>query len=153
MKQLFKRQAPEDEGEEGEEQATTPQTHIFGKHLHKVKITTPTTTLETEGNLSHRRKRSFVNRNFYRRGANGGADRINRQKDSGEGDGNGWRDRGYNGHPEMGRRGHLHPHRAHNSRHLRLLHPTVFPQTTLQRRQERHERRWSEIGTVTWICL
>lgn len=54
LKQLFKRQvAEEGEGDEGVEEetseTTTLQTVIFGKHLHKVKITTPTTTLETDG--------------------------------------------------------------------------------------------------------
>lgn len=49
---LFKREAPEEaDVEEGEPEVTTLATHIFGKHLHKVRITTPTTTLETEGNL------------------------------------------------------------------------------------------------------
>lgn len=48
---LFKREAPEEaDPEEGESEVTTLATHIFGKHLHKVRITTPTTTLETEGN-------------------------------------------------------------------------------------------------------
>lgn len=56
LKQLFKRQAepikPEEEAvEDGEEEQTTLATHIFGKHLHKVRITTPTTTLETEGEM------------------------------------------------------------------------------------------------------
>jgi hypothetical protein len=53
---LFKREAPEEEEgeaiEEDEPETTTLATHIFGKHLHKVRITTPTTTLETEGNFS-----------------------------------------------------------------------------------------------------
>lgn len=49
---LFKREADEtaaEEAEEVEEEVSTLATHIFGKHLHKVRITTPTTTLETEG--------------------------------------------------------------------------------------------------------
>lgn len=48
LKKLFKRQA-EVEEEEGEEEATTLATKLFGKHLHKVKVTTPTTTVVTEG--------------------------------------------------------------------------------------------------------
>lgn len=51
---LFKREAPEEEGEDVESEATTLATHIFGKHLHKVRITTPTTTLEAEGEINHR---------------------------------------------------------------------------------------------------
>lgn len=58
LKKLFKRQAPEEEGEEGEEEPTTLATHIFGKHLHKVRITTPTTTLETEGKLKFKRNKN-----------------------------------------------------------------------------------------------
>lgn len=52
LKQLFKRQVEEEADEGGEEEGsetTTLATKYFGKHLHKVKITTPTTTLETEG--------------------------------------------------------------------------------------------------------
>ena len=59
LKQLFKRQAealkPEDEevvdDEEETTTTTTLATHIFGKHLHKVRVTTATTTLETEGEM------------------------------------------------------------------------------------------------------
>lgn len=40
---VFKREA---EAEEDEERATTLGTKIFGKHLHKVHITTTTTTEE-----------------------------------------------------------------------------------------------------------
>lgn len=48
---LFKRQAAEEEGQEApEEGPPTLATHVFGKHLHKLRITTPTTTLMTEGN-------------------------------------------------------------------------------------------------------
>jgi hypothetical protein len=49
---IFKREAPEEETavDEEEPETTTLATHIFGKHLHKVRITTATTTLETEGN-------------------------------------------------------------------------------------------------------
>lgn len=50
---LFKREAePEVEiaadGEDGEEgsETTTLTTHIFGKHLHKVRITIPTSSPE-----------------------------------------------------------------------------------------------------------
>lgn len=47
---LFKREAPAEEEEDGEvEETTTMKTHIFGKHLHKVRTTTPTTTAATEG--------------------------------------------------------------------------------------------------------
>lgn len=61
LKQLFKRQAEpgkpeeEEEVEEAEEEPTTLATHIFAKHLRKIKTTTPTTTLETEGDI----KKSF----------------------------------------------------------------------------------------------
>lgn len=49
LKKLFKRQVDEaEEPEEGDE-PTTMQTKIFGHHLHKVRLTTPTTTAETEG--------------------------------------------------------------------------------------------------------
>lgn len=56
LKQLFKRQAepvpPEEEGvEDVEGEPATIATHIFGKHLHKVRLTTPTTTAETEGEM------------------------------------------------------------------------------------------------------
>lgn len=47
MKDLFKREAPNEDDvpdEEAEEEVTTMATHHFGKHLHKVKITTSTTT-------------------------------------------------------------------------------------------------------------
>ncbi|KAG5675099.1 hypothetical protein PVAND_005031 [Polypedilum vanderplanki] len=43
---LVKRETAADE--DYEEPATTLATHIFGKHLHKVRITTPTTTTEGE---------------------------------------------------------------------------------------------------------
>jgi hypothetical protein len=46
LHQIFKRQAEE---YEDEEQVTTIATKIFGKHLHKVKITTPGPTTEAEG--------------------------------------------------------------------------------------------------------
>lgn len=49
---LVKREAvtpPEDEDYVEEPKQTTLGTHIFGKHLHKVRITTPTTTTEGEG--------------------------------------------------------------------------------------------------------
>jgi len=49
---LFKREAAagaEEEEEIEDEETTTLATHIFGKHLHKVRITTPTTTTEAEG--------------------------------------------------------------------------------------------------------
>jgi synaptotagmin-1 len=47
LHKIFKRQAEEAEEYEDEE-ATTLATKVFRKHLHKVKITTPTTTLEAE---------------------------------------------------------------------------------------------------------
>lgn len=47
LHKIFKRQAEEEEYED--EEATTLATKVFRKHLHKVKITTPTTTLEAEG--------------------------------------------------------------------------------------------------------
>lgn len=53
---LFKREAPEEEVDEegdGEPEATTLPTHIFGKHLHKVRITTPTTTIQGKIKLKH----------------------------------------------------------------------------------------------------
>lgn len=46
---LFKRQANEPDEADEVEETTTIHTNIFGKHLHKVKLTTPTTTMETEG--------------------------------------------------------------------------------------------------------
>lgn len=51
LHRLFKREAAEKEVEEAEyedEPATTLATKIFGKHLHKVRITTPSTTTEGE---------------------------------------------------------------------------------------------------------
>jgi synaptotagmin-1 len=49
LKKLFKRQAePEEEEEVEEEQVTTLATTVFRKHLHKVKVTTATTTVVTE---------------------------------------------------------------------------------------------------------
>jgi len=42
-------QAEEDEYIDEEQKSTTLGTHIFGKHLHKVRITTPSTTTELEG--------------------------------------------------------------------------------------------------------
>lgn len=48
LHKIFKRQA-EGEEYEDEEPPTTLATKVFGKHLHKVKITTPTTTIESEG--------------------------------------------------------------------------------------------------------
>lgn len=54
---IFKRQA-EDE-EYVDEEPTTIATKIFGKHLHKVKITTPTTTIEAEGESTSRRTFTF----------------------------------------------------------------------------------------------
>ncbi|XP_070496414.1 synaptotagmin 1 isoform X1 [Chironomus tepperi] len=48
---LVKRQAgtqAEEDYVEEEQKPTTLATHIFGKHLHKVRITTPTTTTELE---------------------------------------------------------------------------------------------------------
>lgn len=55
---IFKRQA-EDE-EYVDEEPTTIATKIFGKHLHKVKITTPTTTIEAEGESTSRRTFIFA---------------------------------------------------------------------------------------------
>lgn len=50
LHRLFKREAAAGEEEMEEQSAeTTLATHIFGKHLHKVRITTPTTTTEGEG--------------------------------------------------------------------------------------------------------
>lgn len=49
LKKLFKREAEVEEQEEEEEEATTLATTVFRKHLHKVKVTTPTTTVVTEG--------------------------------------------------------------------------------------------------------
>lgn len=54
LKNLFKREAPAEEEvvvveEEIEEEVTTLATHHFGKHLHKVKITTSTTTEANDG--------------------------------------------------------------------------------------------------------
>lgn len=49
LHRLFKREAAEKVEEEIEyedEPSTTLATKIFGKHLHKVRITTPTTTTE-----------------------------------------------------------------------------------------------------------
>lgn len=48
LKKLFKREAEEEE-EEVEDESTTLATQIFRKHLHKVRVTTATTTLVTEG--------------------------------------------------------------------------------------------------------
>lgn len=52
LHRLFKREAAqkveEVEYEEEEEPATTLATKIFGKHLHKVRVNTPTTTTEGE---------------------------------------------------------------------------------------------------------
>lgn len=45
-------QAEEDEYVEDEQKPTTLATHIFGKHLHKVRVTTASTTTELEGNAS-----------------------------------------------------------------------------------------------------
>lgn len=56
LKNLFKREAPAEEEvaeEEVEEEVTTLATHHFGKHLHKVKITTSTTTEAGEGKQIH----------------------------------------------------------------------------------------------------
>lgn len=79
--------------------------------------------------------------------------RVNTTEDSRESDGRrrgNWRE---NRHPNMGHRRNIFPSPSHNSRHMWLLCPKVFQEATLQRWQERHERRWSQIGTVTWICL
>jgi hypothetical protein len=85
---LFKRQA---EDEEVEEDATTPETKIFGKHLHKVKITTPTTTLETDGNEFTRNFLFMVKLNrilIYRtRNDRRNSDRVDDYKDSDQGHG------------------------------------------------------------------
>jgi hypothetical protein len=47
---IVKRQA--EEIEEEEEEVTTIATKIFGKHLHKVKVTTSTLEPETEGSFA-----------------------------------------------------------------------------------------------------
>jgi hypothetical protein len=47
---IVKRQAEEEEEEE--EMETTVATKIFGKHLHKVKVTTSTIGPDTEGAFS-----------------------------------------------------------------------------------------------------
>lgn len=52
LKKLFKREADVEE-EEGEEEATTLATTVFRKHLHKVKVTTATTTVVTEGETNY----------------------------------------------------------------------------------------------------
>jgi hypothetical protein len=49
---LVKREAAVGAEEDYVDETTTMATHIFGKHLHKVRITTPTTTTEGEGKLS-----------------------------------------------------------------------------------------------------
>lgn len=54
---IVKREAPapaeEVEYVDEEPQATTLATHIFGKHLHKVRVTTPTTTTVEEGKFGN----------------------------------------------------------------------------------------------------
>lgn len=47
---IVKRQAEEEEEEEIE--VTTTATKIFGKHLHKVKVTTSTLEPDTEGRFA-----------------------------------------------------------------------------------------------------
>ena len=42
-------QAEEEEYTDEEQKSTTLGTHIFGKHLHKVRVTTSSTTTEMEG--------------------------------------------------------------------------------------------------------
>lgn len=60
---LFKRQA--EEGDEGEEEPTTLSTHIFGKHLHKVRVTTTSATSTTEGEFSFSFEHWFRKLNWF----------------------------------------------------------------------------------------
>lgn len=54
---IVKRQAEDYE----EEEVTTLATKIFGKHLHKVKITTPGPTTEAEGKQRWMKKLKTTN--------------------------------------------------------------------------------------------
>lgn len=53
LKRLFKREAAKDEEEvveyDEEPSTTTLATKVFNKHLHRGRITTPTTTTEDDG--------------------------------------------------------------------------------------------------------
>lgn len=78
------------------------------------------------------------------RGANEGRGGKDQREGGGNHRGPGTRD----GHPDVGPRVHHHRRLPDHPRHLRLLHPPVLPQETLQRRQEGHERSRPKIGTI-----
>lgn len=172
LHRLFKREAAqkveEVEYEEEEEPATTLATKIFGKHLHKVRVSTPTTTTEGEEGKWHLAALWAMTAKFYlfflflnvnkthssRGGYNHiGADAFDGAESAGDRTQCGRHNRREDRHSAMGCRFHFCTHLTHHSRHMWLLHSTVLPQATLQRRQEGHERRRYEIGTVTWIRL
>lgn len=167
LHRIIKRQAEKVEETDYEEAddtvTTTLATKIFGKHLHKVRITTTTVAAETEEGTQkakisktppfiYRKKKLFLS-HFSWGGSHGDASKVDGEQGARHKLECGEQDRREDGHSAVGRCGNFCAHPSHHPRHMRILHSTVLPQTTIQRWQEGHERRWFEIGTVTWIRL
>lgn len=173
---LFKREAEAEKegGEEVEyedEPTTTLATKIFGKHLHKVRITTPTTTTEGGEEGKWHPTISSIDREFliftwilflnnnnknnhpWRRRNDSRTDTFSDCKSLRYWTWSSRQTRRENRHTKMGSCGNFRPHLSHHPWHMWILHSTLLPQATLQRWQEGNERRWFEIGTVTWIRL
>lgn len=155
LKRLFKRETEKEEEPsedyEADDPTTTLATKVFNKHLHRGRITTASTTTEDDGGERHepyiiklilmriyfrqkkiktKRRRGNINRDTSYGGAESSRSRLK----------SGGHNRREDGHSDMGCRGNFYSHSSHHSWHMWILHSTMLPQATLQRRQEGHER-------------